>query len=125
MFKTSLTTCKIQIKVQILKNLILKHLLMYCMIRTVLRYDTIHMICTLYRTIHEHLRYVNKIQNFLHTIQYISYDTYCVSYNIDNYGLFQFILCVILCPCIQGKTILYEFNQLHQQFYCILFFRMQ
>ena len=68
MFKTSLTTCKIQIKVQILKNLILKHLLMYCMIRTILRYDTIHMICTLYRTIHEHLRYVNMIQNFLHTI---------------------------------------------------------
>ena len=44
MFKTSLTTCKIQIKVQILKNLILKHLLMYCMIRTVLRYDTIRFI---------------------------------------------------------------------------------
>ena len=73
MFKTSLTTCKIQIKVQILtKNLILKHLSMYRTIRTILRYDTIHTIHTLYHTIHEHLRYADMIQNFLHTIRYVS-----------------------------------------------------
>ena len=53
-----------QIKVQILtKNLILKHLSMY---RTI-RYNTIHMILTLYRTIHEHLRYTDTIRNFFHT----------------------------------------------------------
>ena len=87
MFKTSLTTCKIQIKVQILtKNLILKHLFMYRMIRTILRYDTIHTIHTLYRTIHEHLRYADMIHNFLHTIRYVSYDTYRVSYDTDNYA---------------------------------------
>ena len=62
MFKTSLTTCKIQIKVQILtKNLILKHLSMYRTIRTILRNNTIHTIHTLYRTIHEHLRYADTI----------------------------------------------------------------
>ena len=49
---------------------------MYHMIRTILRYDTIHMIHTLYRIIHEHLRYADTIQNFLHTIQYVSYNTY-------------------------------------------------
>ena len=43
---------------------------MYHTIRTILQYDTIHMIHTLYRTIHEHLRYVNMIQNFLYTIRY-------------------------------------------------------
>ena len=69
-----------QIKVQILtKNLILKHLSVYHMICTILRYDTIHTIHTLYRTIHEHLRYADMIQNFLHTIRYVSYDT-------DNYA---------------------------------------
>ena len=57
MLKTSLTTCKIQIKVQILikKNLILKHLSIYCTIRTILQYDTIHTIHTLYRMIRKHL----------------------------------------------------------------------
>ena len=56
MFKTSLTTCKIQIKVQILtKNLILKYLSMYRTIHTILRYNTIHTIYTLYCTIHKHL----------------------------------------------------------------------
>ena len=76
MFKTSLTTCKIQIKVQILtKNLILKHLSIYCMIYTISRYDTIHTIHTLYRTIYEHLQYADTIQNFLHMIQYDTYRT--------------------------------------------------
>ena len=46
------------------------------MYRTILRYDTIHTIRTLYRTIHEHLRYANMIRNFLHIIQYVSYETY-------------------------------------------------
>ena len=78
-----------QIKVQILtKNLILKHLSMYRTIRTILRYNTIHTIrtrhCTI--TIYEHLRYADTIQNFLHTIQYVSYDTYRVSYDTDNYA---------------------------------------
>ena len=48
---------------------------MYRTIRTILRYDTIYMIRTLYRTIHEHLRYADMIQNFLYTIRYVSYDT--------------------------------------------------
>ena len=59
---------------------------MYRTIRTVLRYNTIHMIHTLYRTIHEHLRYADMIWNFLHTIRYVSYDTYRVLYDTDNYG---------------------------------------
>ena len=41
---------------------------MYCTIRTILRYDTIYTIRTLYCTIHEHLRYTYTVQNFLHTI---------------------------------------------------------
>ena len=49
------------------------------MYRTIFRYDTIHTIHTLYRTIHKHLRYADTIQNFLHTIRYVSYDT-------DNYA---------------------------------------
>ena len=60
---------------------------MYRTIRMILRYDTIHTIRTLYRTIHEHLRYADTIQNFLHTIRYVSYDTYRVSYDTDNYAL--------------------------------------
>ena len=51
-----------------------------------IRYDTIHTICTLYRTIHEYLRYADMIQNFLHTIRYISYDTYHELYDTDNYA---------------------------------------
>ena len=68
------------------KNLILKHLFMYCIIRMILRYDTIHTMRTLHRMIHEHLQYTETIQNFLHTIQYISYDMYRVSYDTNNYG---------------------------------------
>ena len=76
-----------QIKVQILtKNLILKHLSMYRTIHTILRYNTIHTICTRHCTIYEHLRYADTIQNFLHTIQYVSYDTYRVSYDTNNYA---------------------------------------
>ena len=48
---------------------------MYHTIRMILQYDTIHMIHTLYRTIHEHLRYADTIRNFLHTILYVLYDT--------------------------------------------------
>ena len=59
---------------------------MYRTIRTILRYDTIHTIHTLNRTIHEHLRYADTIQNFLHTIRYVSYDMYHVSYDTNNYG---------------------------------------
>ena len=58
---------------------------MYHMIRMILRYDTIHMICTLYHTIHEHLRYVDTIQNFLYTIRYVLHNTYRMSYDTDNY----------------------------------------
>ena len=58
---------------------------MYCTIRMILRYNTIHTICTLYHTIHEHLRYADTIQNFLHTIRYVSYNTYRISYDTDNY----------------------------------------
>jgi len=60
---------------------------MYHTIRTILRYDMIHMIHTLYCMIHEHLRYADTIRNFLYRIWYVLYDTYCVSYNTDNYGL--------------------------------------
>ena len=52
---------------------------MYRTIRTILRYDMIHTIRTLYHTIHEQLRYTDTIRNFLHTIRYVLYDT-------DNYG---------------------------------------
>ena len=52
---------------------------MYHIVRMISRYNTIYTIHTLYHTIHEHLRYTNIIWNFLHTIQYISYD-------IDNYA---------------------------------------
>ena len=58
---------------------------MYRTIHTILRYDTIHTIHTLYRTIHEYLRYADTIRNFLHTIRYVSYDTYRVLYDTDNY----------------------------------------
>ena len=37
----------------------------------ILQYDTIYMIRTLYRTIHEHLQYADTIWNFLHTIRYV------------------------------------------------------
>ena len=60
---------------------------MYRTICTILRYETIYTIHTLYRKIHEHLRYADMIQNFLHTIRYISYDTYCVLYDTDNYSV--------------------------------------
>ena len=43
---------------------------MYRTIRKILRYDTIHTIRTLYRTIYKHLRYADTIQNVLHTIRY-------------------------------------------------------
>ena len=56
------------------------------MYRSILQYDTIHMIHILYYTIHEHLQYANMIRNFLHTIRYVSYDMYRVSYDTDNYG---------------------------------------
>ena len=57
MLKTSLTTCYIQIKVQILT----KKSYMYRMIRPILQYDTIHTLRILYLMIHEHLRYVDMI----------------------------------------------------------------
>ena len=57
---------------------------MYRTIRTILRYDTIHTIHTMYRTIHEYLRYTDTIRNFLHTIRYILYDMYRVSCDTDN-----------------------------------------
>ena len=43
---------------------------MYRTVRTILQYDMIYTIHILYRTIHEHLRYVDTIRNFLHRIQY-------------------------------------------------------
>ena len=47
---------------------------MYHTICTILRYDTIYMLCTLYRTIYKHFLYVFTIQNFVHTI-HIMYRT--------------------------------------------------
>ena len=46
---------------------------MYRMIRMILHYDTIHTIHTLYHMIYEHLQYADIIQNFLHTIRYVSH----------------------------------------------------
>ena len=51
----------------------------------ILRYDTIHMIHTLYCIIYEHLQYTDTIRNFFHMIQYILYDTYSESYDTNNY----------------------------------------
>ena len=51
---------------------------MYHTIRTILRYETIYTIHTLYRKIHEHLRYTDMIQNFLHTIR-IAYRTILIT----------------------------------------------
>ena len=59
---------------------------MYRTIRTILRYDTIHTIRTLYRTIHEHLRYADMIRNFLHMIRYISCDTDNYAHNISSHS---------------------------------------
>ena len=59
---------------------------MYRTIRMILRYDMIHIIHILYRTIHEHLRYTDMIRNFFHMIRYVSYDTYRVSLDTDNYA---------------------------------------
>ena len=46
---------------------------MYRTIHMILRYDTIHTIHTLCRMIYEHLRYVDTIQIFLHTIRIMYY----------------------------------------------------
>ena len=59
---------------------------MYRTLRMILRYDMIHMIHILYRTIHERLRYADTIQNFLHTIRYVLYDIYRVLYDTNNYA---------------------------------------
>ena len=45
------------------------------------------MIHTMYCTIYKHLQYANTIRNFLHTIWYVSCDTYRVLYNTSNYGI--------------------------------------
>ena len=45
---------------------------MYRMICIILQYDIIHTIHILYRTIHKCLLYADTIQNFLHTIWYVS-----------------------------------------------------
>ena len=93
MFKTSLTTCKVQIKIQILtKNFILKHLSMYRTIRTILRYDTIHMIHTLYRMIYEHLRYQTFYAQYDRIIRYVLHDTdnyACTPPSYVNYGSYH------------------------------------
>ena len=44
---------------------------MYCTIRTIHRYDTIHTIRTIYQTIHEHLQYALTIRNYLYKIRYV------------------------------------------------------
>ena len=51
---------------------------MYRTIRTILQYEMIYMIHTLYRKIFEHLGYANTIQNFLHTIR-IAYRTILIT----------------------------------------------
>ena len=78
---------------------------MYRTIRMILRYDTIHTICTLYRTIHEHLRYANTIKNFLHRIRYVSYDT-------DNYDV-TFLLFPFSFDKHQSKALRKEINYYH------------
>ena len=92
------------------KKLILKHFSMYRTIRTILRYDTIHMIRTLYRTIYEHLRYADTIQNFLYTIRYISYDMYRVSYDTNNYAwaVFGFYICGYLISAMGVEWVSFD-----------------
>ena len=71
----------------------------YYMIRTILRYDTIHTIYTQYRTIYKHLRYANIIWNFLHKIWYLSYRTYgqqCLRVSEDQNKLTGYQVCEIL-----------------------------
>ena len=81
MFKTNLTTCKIQIKVQILtKNLILKHLSMY---RTI-QYDSYYTYTISYDLYDMPIRY--KIFYTRYDMYCVSYDPYRVFYNIANYG---------------------------------------
>ena len=53
---------------------------MYHTICTILRYDTIYMLCTLYRTIYKHFL-------CLYDTKFCTHNTYRVSYNVDNYGL--------------------------------------
>ena len=78
--------------VQILtKNLFLKHLSMYHTIRTILWYDTIHTICTLYRTIHQHLRYADTIRNSFHTIRNFFHTIWYVSRIIRYWQLCSWI----------------------------------
>ena len=55
------------------KNIILKHFSMYRTIHMILQYDMIYTIYTIYHTIHEHLRYADTIQIFLHTIHIMYY----------------------------------------------------
>ena len=42
------------------------------------------------RMIYEYLRYTDTIPNVLHTILYVSYDMYRVSYDADNYALINY-----------------------------------
>ena len=87
------------------KNLILKYLFMYCTIQMILWYNTIHTICTLYRTIYKDLWYIQykkfytwyvvriiRYVWFYDTIRFIRYTHYIVrfisTYNIYNTKLF-------------------------------------
>ena len=55
---------------------------MYHTICTILRYDTIHTIRTLYLTIMS-----TYDMPILYGIFYTQYDMYCISYDTDNYDL--------------------------------------
>ena len=48
------------------QKLILKLMFMHSKIHTILQYDTIYIIYTLYYMIHEYFSYALTIQNFLH-----------------------------------------------------------
>ena len=96
MFKTSLTTCKIQIKVQILtKNLILKHLSMYRTIRTILRYDMIHMIHTV------------SYDSWTLTIRW--YDTELFTHDTIRIAYRTILTTMLVCsPCLHTRMINYS-----------------
>ena len=82
MFKTSLTTCLIQIKVQILTKK-----KSYFKAFVYVSYDTIRFIrYALYRMIYKHLQYADMIRNFLHMIRYVLYNTDNYDCTFSNHG---------------------------------------
>ena len=82
---------------------------MYHMICIILWFDTIYTIYILYRKIYDHFWHTFLVRNFLHTIEYVSYDIYFVLYDTNNYRLSYFTK--------QNKETQSKLNT--EQLYCI------